>query len=249
MAQLSVAKARKTYPGAQEPALDDVDLTVEDGESYVILGPSGSGKSTLLRSIAGLENLDSGEVRLDGSPLAESSERLAMVFQDAALYPWLTVSQNIALSGRFSKNRDRLSDTTVDDLLGTLGLRHLKDAYPEQLSGGQAQRVAVGRALALTPDVLLLDEPLSALDPATREDLQGWLRDLMRRLSLTCITVTHDVDEATALADRVGFFDGPGGFSQEWSVNRDQASPEADPGALTASIRGYYRQARGDYSI
>lgn len=247
MAQLTVARARKTYPRATSPALEDVDLTVEPGESYVILGPSGSGKSTLLRSIAGLEDLDSGEVLLDGVPLDRSPERLAMVFQDPALYPWLSVSENIAIAGRFAKNRERLTDETVDGLLGTLGLRHLKDAYPDSLSGGQAQRVSVGRALALGPDVLLLDEPLSALDPATREDLQRWLRDLMERLELTAITVTHDVDEATALADRVGFFDGPRGFSREWAVDRHSTPTETDE--LSTTIRGYYRQARGDYSI
>jgi ABC-type nitrate/sulfonate/bicarbonate transport system ATPase subunit len=218
---LVVRDVHKTYPGAAGPALDGVDLTLHDGETLAVLGPSGSGKSTLLRAIAQLESLDSGTIEF-----GNADERLAVVFQDPGLFPWLPVRQNIALGGRYRRNRDRFEDSRVDDLLEILGLTALADAPVQELSGGQAQRVAVGRALAVRPDVLLLDEPFSALDPATRKDLQLWLRELTTELALTVFLVTHDVDEAITLGDRVGFFRGPGGFSRQWVPALDGTTAE-----------------------
>ncbi|GEO92088.1 MULTISPECIES: ABC transporter ATP-binding protein [Kocuria] len=218
---LRVRGVHKTYPGAAAPALDGVDLTLHPGETLAVLGPSGSGKSTLLRAIAGLEPLDRGTVEF-GDP----DERLAVVFQDPGLFPWLSVRANIALGGRYRRNRDRFDEAHVDELLGILGLAELARTPVQELSGGQAQRVSVGRALAVRPDVLLLDEPFSALDPATRQDLQQWLRGLVRELSLTVFLVTHDVEEALVLGDRIGFFGGPAGFTRQWVPARDGATAE-----------------------
>lgn len=211
---LTVSQATKTYSFAAGPTLDGVDLTLGKGEVLVVLGPSGSGKSTLLRAIAGLEPLDSGSIVFENP-----DERHSVVFQQAALFPWLTVRENIAAGGRYRRNADRFSAEHVDELIVILGLDDRANSYPEELSGGQAQRAAVGRALAIRPDILLLDEPFSALDPAIRAGLQQWLRELIDRLQLTALIVTHDVDEALVLGDRIGFFGGPTGFSREWSVN------------------------------
>lgn len=218
---LTVTRASKTYASAASPALDDVDLVLGKGEVLVILGPSGSGKSTLLRAIAGLEPLDSGSINFENP-----DERLAVVFQQPALLPWLTVRENIAVGGRYRRNADRFHHTNVDELLDILGLEEQAGSYPDELSGGQAQRTAVGRALAIRPDILLLDEPFSALDPAIRSGLQSWLRELIDRLKLTVLIVTHDVDEALTLGDRIGFFGGPNGFSREWSIQDDELARE-----------------------
>lgn len=229
---LTVRGLRKTYPGAVAPALDGVDLTVRNGETLAVLGPSGSGKSTLLRAIAGLEPLDGGTIEF-GNP----DERLAVVFQAPGLFPWLSVRQNIALGGRYRRNRDRFDESRVEELLGILGLTELAHTPVQELSGGQAQRVSVGRALAIRPDVLLLDEPFSALDPATRGDLQLWLRNLAAELELTVFLVTHDVEEALTLGDRIGFFAGPTGFTEQWIPARD--------GTTAAQILAHYRGTDG----
>lgn len=226
---LSIRGVSKTYPGADAPALDDVSMTLRKGEVLAVLGPSGSGKSTLLRAIAGLDTIDSGTVE-PGSP----EDRIAVVFQSAGLFPWLSVRENIALGGRYRANRERFDPAEVDRLLEVLGLQHLAGAAVTELSGGQAQRVAVGRTLAIQPDLLMLDEPFSALDPATRQDLQVWLRELATQLELTVFLVTHDVDEAMALGDRIGFFGGPAGFSREWAPARD--------GTTAAEIIAHYRR-------
>ncbi|MFI7579726.1 ATP-binding cassette domain-containing protein [Kocuria kalidii] len=218
---LTVRGLRKNYPGAAAPALDGVDLTLRNGETLAVLGPSGSGKSTLLRAIAGLEPLDGGTIEFENA-----DERFAVVFQDPGLFPWLSVRENIGLGGQYRRNRDRFEDARVDDLLEILGLAALAHTPVQELSGGQAQRVSVGRALAVRPDVLLLDEPFSALDPATRKDLQLWLRGLVTELDLTVFLVTHDVDEALTLGDRIGFFGGPRGFTQQWVPAQDGATAE-----------------------
>lgn len=228
-AALCVRGVRKTYPGAGRPALDGVDLTLHRGETLAVLGPSGSGKSTLLRAIAGLETLDEGTIEF-GDPDA----RLAVVFQSPALFPWLSVRRNVALGGRYRRNRDRFDEERVGELLEVLGLDQLAHTPVQELSGGQAQRVSVGRALAVRPDVLLLDEPFSALDPATREDLQQWLRQLTTDLGLTVFLVTHDVAEAMSLGDRIGFFAGPRGFRRQWVPSRDATTAEQ----ILATYRG-----------
>lgn len=228
MPALTITGATKTYPGAHHPVLDGVDLTLTGGEAYVILGATGSGKSTLLRAVAGLETLDTGTVNLHGA-------RLAMVFQQAALFPWLTVRENIALGTGYRANRETAGGTHLDTLLTRLGLSDLADRTTAELSGGQAQRVAIGRALAISPSLLLLDEPFSALDPATRAELQTWLRGLIETLGITVLMVSHDISEALTVGDRIGFFTAGDGFTREWSPAQE-AVTEAD-------ILSHYRAA------
>ncbi|MBS3940534.1 MAG: ATP-binding cassette domain-containing protein [Actinobacteria bacterium] len=182
------------------PAFSGLDLEVRRGEVHALLGPSGCGKSTLLRILAGLDHLSAGELTLprhsDGRPAA------GIVLQDAHLLPWLTVADNVALGLRYRANR-AVAAGRVDELLEVLGLAELADALPAELSGGQAQRVAIARTMLVAPPLLLLDEPFAALDPLTRRDLQDWLLRVRDLLDLTIVLVTHDVDEAIHLGDRV----------------------------------------------
>ncbi|ALR11834.1 nitrate ABC transporter ATP-binding protein [Mycobacteroides saopaulense] len=210
-----ITNASKHFGSAA--ALRDVDLQVASGEFVAVLGPSGSGKSTLLRVLAGLEELSTGTVvwaSESGRP------RTGVVFQDALLMPWLTVTENIVFAKRFAVHRNGFDDVYVDNLVRHFGLQRLSDRYPDQLSGGQAQRVAILRAVATRPRLLLLDEPFSALDPVTRADLQSWLQSLAVELAITVILVTHDVDEALALAHRVILLGDGGRIRQEWTLGR-----------------------------
>ncbi|BAX97710.1 putative sulfate ABC transporter, ATP-binding protein [Mycobacteroides stephanolepidis] len=206
-------------------AFREVDVHVASGEFLAVLGPSGSGKSTLLRVLAGLEDLSAGTIvwTSDG----ERRPRTGVVFQDALLMPWLTVAENIVFSKRFARHRSGFDDAYVQALVDHFGLRGLSDRYPDQLSGGQAQRVSLLCAVATRPKLLLLDEPFSALDPVTRADLQSWLRVLASELAVTVILVTHDIDEALALAHRVILLGDNGRIRQHWSLD-DRATGERD---------------------
>jgi iron(III) transport system ATP-binding protein len=187
-------------------AVDDVSLSVEDGEFVCFLGPSGCGKTTLLRVIAGLEIADRGEIRLGGRDLAPVPARLrnfGVVFQSYSLFPNMTVARNLAYGLECRKWPRERSRQRVEDMLKLVQLADQAHKYPAQLSGGQQQRVALARALAPEPAVLLLDEPLSALDAKVREELRGEIRDLQRQLGITTIMVTHDQDEAMEMADRI----------------------------------------------
>ena len=186
-------------------ALRDVTLSIEPGELVCFLGPSGCGKTTLLRIIAGLERQNAGAVRMAGrdvSALPPARRNYGIVFQSYALFPNLTVARNVAygLEGRAAR---AAIDGRVDELLALVGLGHHKHKYPAQLSGGEQQRVALARALAPRPTLLLLDEPLSALDARVRQSLRLEIRGLQRRLGVTTIMVTHDQEEALAMADRI----------------------------------------------
>lgn len=226
------------------PVFADVDLELRRDEIVVLLGPSGCGKSTLLRTLAGLEPLDRGRLELDpghapspvgdgvdgdgdtvppgvaNRPPSELHHEVAIAFQEPSLLPWLTVAENVALGLRFAANRKRLpeggSEATAA-VLDELGLADLADARPDQLSGGQAQRVNVARVVLTGRPILLLDEPFAALDPATRSDLQGWLVRLVRAHRLAALLVTHDVDEAIAVGDRIVLMAGlPGRVRRTW---------------------------------
>ncbi|MGL6250529.1 MAG: ABC transporter ATP-binding protein [Billgrantia desiderata] len=193
-----------------ETAVDGISLRVEKGELCALVGTSGCGKSTTLRMINRLIEHDGGEIHLDGQPVRAFDEvalrrRIGYVIQSTGLFPHWTVARNIGLVPRLlkwpkSKVRDR-----VEELMQLLGLpvAEFADKYPRQLSGGQAQRVGVARALAADPDILLMDEPFGALDPITRATLQDEMRELQARLHKTVVFVTHDMDEALALADRL----------------------------------------------
>jgi sulfate transport system ATP-binding protein len=190
-------------------ALDDVNLDVNEGELVALLGPSGCGKTTLLRILSGLEHADAGTVRLDGEDAAErpaGARGVGFVFQHYALFRHMTVASNIAfgLNVRRKHRPPRAEiQRRVRDLLALIKMEELGDRYPSQLSGGQRQRVALARALAVEPRVLLLDEPFGALDAKVRKDLRRWLRRLHDELHVTSIFVTHDVEEALEVSDRV----------------------------------------------
>ncbi|MFE3730600.1 ABC transporter ATP-binding protein [Nocardia sp. NPDC059154] len=201
--------------------LDNVSISIDRGEFLAVLGPSGSGKSTLLRILAGLEKLTAGTVSwsADGA-----RPRTGVVFQQSLLLPWLTVIENISVAGRFAAHRNEFDRRYPETLLRRFGLDGLADRYPSELSGGQAQRVAVLRAVATRPRLLLLDEPFSALDPATRIDLRQWLAELVAELAATVVLITHDVDEAIALSDRIVLLD-RGSMRREWRDVRTGDTP------------------------
>ena len=186
--------------------LKSIDLDVSRGEFLTLLGPSGSGKTTLLRIIAGFENASSGELRLgdvDLGQLTPSERQLGMVFQNYALFPHLTVAENVAYGLRVRKVREPERSRRVETMLEIVGLAHLRDRKPAQLSGGQQQRVALARALAYEPELLLMDEPLGALDRSLRLQMESEIKRVHRQIGTTVIYVTHDQEEALVLSDRV----------------------------------------------
>ncbi|AYE96989.1 nitrate ABC transporter ATP-binding protein [Mycobacterium paragordonae] len=216
---------------ADSHALNDINLTVDDGEFLAILGRSGSGKSTLLRVIAGLETLTAGTVEWSGAN-GVARPHTGVVFQQALLMPWLTAGENVTIAGRFAANKATFQPEYAQELLQRFDLQRVADRYPDQLSGGQAQRVAIIRAVATRPRLLLLDEPFSALDPAIRADLQSWLAVLAAELGVTVVLVTHDVDEALLLASRVVLLGPDGRIRREWQP------------AVTAAVRSGDDQLR-----
>ncbi|MFI9509747.1 ABC transporter ATP-binding protein [Nocardia sp. NPDC052566] len=210
--------------------LTNVSLRIEAGEFVALLGPSGCGKSTLLRMLAGLDRPSRGALSVDGAPVIGPDPHRALMFQDPTLFPWRTVAQNVALGpqarGTLAADRDRVARA-----LELVGLAEFHDAYPAQLSGGMAQRVALARALVNRPRLFLLDEPLGKLDALTRATLQTEIARLWQRDGFTAVLVTHDVDEALRLADRVVVFSPrPGKVLQDLRIDaprpRDHDHPE-----------------------
>ena len=183
-------------------ALNEINLTMESGEFISLVGPSGCGKSTILRLVAGLIQPTTGKLTVDGKTITEPSPERGMVFQKPTLFPWLTVWDNIAFSlrmqGRLKGNKDK-----VERMIKVIGLEKFRNDYPGQLSGGMAQRVALVRSLINEPDILLLDEPLGALDAFTRMNMQDEILRIWKETGMTAIMVTHDVDEAVYLSDKV----------------------------------------------
>lgn len=187
-------------------ASDNVNFGVEKGKLIGLLGPSGSGKTTILRMIAGLETPDSGDIIIDGvrvNDLAASKRGSGFVFQNYALFRYMTVYDNIAFGLRVQKADKKKIDERVRELIKLIGLEGLEKRYPSQLSGGQRQRVAFARALAPNPQLLLLDEPFAAIDAKVRKELRSWLREMIEKLGVTSIFVTHDQDEAIEVADEI----------------------------------------------
>ena len=187
-------------------ALDGFSLTIEPGEFIALLGPSGCGKTTVLRQLAGFEQLDSGRVLVDGQDLSNVSPQkrdMGMVFQSYSLFPNMNALNNVSFGLRMRRQRSALRLKKAAEVLEMVGLSDQAKKYPHQMSGGQQQRVALARALAIEPRVLLLDEPLSALDAKVRAELRDQIRSLQQRLAITTIFVTHDQEEALSMADRV----------------------------------------------
>jgi ABC-type nitrate/sulfonate/bicarbonate transport system ATPase subunit len=204
-AKLQVQQISKVYRGGgrEVVAIDGIDLAIGNREFATILGPSGCGKSTLLRIVAGLAKPSSGVVRLDGEPIGGPGRDRGMVFQSYTLFPWLTVGENIQFGLDLSGVGKARREETAREFIEKVGLRGFENAYPKALSGGMKQRVAIARALANNPDVLLLDEPFGALDAQTRALMQELLTQVWEELHKTILFVTHDVEEAIFLSDRV----------------------------------------------
>ena len=230
---IEIRKVSKTYElqGQKIHALSNADLAIRKGEFVCLIGASGCGKSTLLRIIAGFEAPSSGEALMWGKAIDGPDPTRGMVFQDYALFPWLSVRENIGF-GPKSRGRPRAEvRETADRFIEMVGLQKFADAYPHQLSGGMRQRVAIARVLANEAEIVLMDEPFGALDAMTRERLQDELLDIWERTKLTVVFVTHAIEEAIFLADRVVVMTpGPGRIESDNAMTlvrpRDVSSPD-----------------------
>ena len=254
MAELPILDVRgvgKIYElnGQKIEALRGADLVVKKGEFVCLIGPSGCGKSTLLRIVAGFEKPTTGQALMWDKPVTGPAPDRGMVFQDYGLFPWLTVRQNIAF-GPASRGLPKAEvRDTVERFVTMVGLTRFADAWPHQLSGGMKQRVGIARALANDAEMVLMDEPFGALDAMTRERLQDELLEIWQRTKLTVLFVTHSIEEAIFLADRVVVMEpGPGRIASEHRVDlprpRDVASPEFNEVRREMSARLHSHHAR-----
>src|SRR5712692_2156873 len=230
---LTVRGVTKRFPvgDGEIEALARIDLAIDSGELVCLIGASGCGKSTLLRIIAGFEEPTTGDVSSQGKPIAGPGSDRGMVFQDYALFPWMTVRQNVGFGPRQRQLPRREIEEIAGEFVKLVGLERFADRYPSQLSGGMKQRVAIARVLANDASILLMDEPFGALDALTREQLQGELQQIWVRTGVTVIFVTHSVEEAVLLADRVLVMSaGPGRIANDITIDlprpRDVSSPE-----------------------
>ena len=204
MGTISLQSVSKTYGGAREVvALDQVDFEVAEGEFVALLGPSGCGKSTLLNLVAGFEPLSEGKLLFDNQPIAKPGPDRGVVFQEASLLPWLNVWENVVFGPKVQKIARSDYEPRARDILRIVGLEQFHEALPVQLSGGMRQRVGIARALVMEPRALLMDEPFGALDAQTRLSMQALLLEVWQNLKTTVLFVTHDIDEAILLADRI----------------------------------------------
>lgn len=205
MAYIEFRGICKSYDGINQ-VLKNIDLTIEKGELVTLLGPSGCGKSTLLRSLAGLEDINSGQIILDGEDITDTPVQkrgIGMVFQQYSLFQNMNVEENIAFGLKIAKMDKAIIEQKVKAAIEMVDLSGKEKSYPSQLSGGQQQRVAIARAIVMEPKVLLLDEPLSAIDAKLRRELQEKIKKVQKELKITTIFVTHDQDEAMIMSDRI----------------------------------------------
>ncbi len=184
-------------------ALQNINLDVHRREFMCVLGQSGCGKSTLIRILAGLETPSEGQVLVDGKPVTGPGQDRGMVFQSYTLFPWLTVKENVMFGPRMAGKDRSTNEAEARQWLGLVGLEKFEDSYPHQLSGGMKQRAAIVRALANGPRILLMDEPFGALDPQTRQQMQAYLLQIWKNIDITIFFITHDLDEAIFLSDRI----------------------------------------------
>jgi NitT/TauT family transport system ATP-binding protein len=202
---ISITNLSKTFEGSERsmPALKDINLTLSRGEFVCLLGPSGCGKSTLLNTVAGFIQPSAGEIVVDGRPVREPGPERGVVFQEYAIFPWMTVARNIAFGLEIKGVSAVEIRERVDVLLDKLGLREFRDRFPKDLSGGMRQRVAIARLLAIDSPVMLMDEPFGALDALTRRTLQDELLRIWRESGKTILFVTHSIEESLYLANRI----------------------------------------------
>jgi ABC-type nitrate/sulfonate/bicarbonate transport system ATPase subunit len=231
---LRVVGASKTFPKPDDSqertqALDSVSISVRAGEFVSLVGPSGCGKSTLLRLIAGLDTCDAGDLMVGTEPITGPSAERGLVFQDPNLFPWLTVRRNVE-SGLVARGLLKQKRDEVEEYLRLVGLESFSDAFPHHLSGGMAQRAALARALINHPKILLLDEPLGALDAFTRMRMQDEMLRLWEARGTTMLLVTHDIDEAIYMSDRIVIMTArPGRIEQTLNVSMDRPRERNSP--------------------
>ncbi|WP_293936620.1 ABC transporter ATP-binding protein [Iodobacter sp.] len=204
-AQIKIAQVHKVFKtsGDDVVALRDINLDIPNGQFVCLLGPSGCGKSTLLNAVAGFSHPTSGSITVDGTPIKDTGPDRGMVFQEYALFPWMTVEQNIAFGLTIKKMPQDYIDSKVAELLETLKLVEFRHRFPKDLSGGMRQRVAIARILALDSPIMLMDEPFGALDALTRRSLQDELLKIWQEHKKTILFVTHSIEESIYLADRI----------------------------------------------
>jgi multiple sugar transport system ATP-binding protein len=259
VSEIRLERIHKIYKETR--AVDDVSLTIKQGEFMVLLGPSGCGKTTLLRSIAGLEEIDAGSVIIgdrDVTEMPPRNRKIAMVFQSYAVFPHMSVYENIAFGLRMQKLQKDVIDKRVKSSAGLLHIENLLERYPSQISGGQRQRIAVARAIAMESDVLLMDEPLSNLDALLRLEMRAELKRLLSEIGSTTVYVTHDQVEAMSMGDRIAvmrtgkilqlgkpldIYQRPvdrfvGGFIGNPPMNFVSAIVEGDSGSMIAAVEG-----------
>ena len=202
---LSVRKLKKAFGPAshQHVVFDDVSLDIHRREFVSIIGPSGCGKSTFIRMVAGLDEASGGEILLDGKPVTGPGPDRGMVFQGYTLFPWRTVKQNVMFGLEMQSRSSVAAEGTAREWLEMVGLSRFEDSYPHELSGGMKQRVAIARALANEPRILIMDEPFGALDALTRAKMQTYLLQIWKKVDITILFITHDLDEAAYLSDRI----------------------------------------------
>ncbi|MQA86054.1 MAG: ATP-binding cassette domain-containing protein [Streptosporangiales bacterium] len=247
---LTVSALGKTYGRDQNAhvALADIEFEVRRGEFVSVVGPSGCGKTTLLKCISGLLKPSSGRVELHGQPVLEPPTGMALVFQDynRSLYPWLTVEKNVALPLEARGLDSRTRRQRVHEALDAVGLEHTKRRRPYQLSGGMQQRVAIARALAYRPEILLMDEPFASIDAQTRAELEDLTLRTRDQFGITVLFVTHDIDEAVYLADRIVVLTPPPAGVKEivtCDLPRPRDQIQTKELAQFASLRGYVYRA------
>ena len=229
MATVTFDKATRVYPGTERPAVDALDLHIEDGEFLVLVGPSGCGKSTSLRMLAGLEDVDAGRILIgdrDVTDVQPKDRDIAMVFQNYALYPHMTVADNMGFALKIAGTPKAEIRTRVEEAAKILDLTQYLDRKPKALSGGQRQRVAMGRAIVRQPRVFLMDEPLSNLDAKLRVQTRTQIASLQRRLGVTTVYVTHDQTEALTMGDRIAVL--KDGLLQQVGTPRDMYDTPAN---------------------
>ncbi|OPY28466.1 MAG: Trehalose/maltose import ATP-binding protein MalK [Methanocella sp. PtaU1.Bin125] len=211
-------------------AIDDVSLEVRDNEFICLVGPSGCGKSTLLRMIAGLDTVSRGQILINGTPVVGSCPKVGFVFQEYTLFPWRTVQKNVEFGLELKKIPPQQRKETADKYIDMVGLSNFRDSYPHQLSGGMKQRTAIARTLAVGPEILLMDEPFGALDAQTRNILQVQLLEIWHKEKIKIIFVTHSVDEAVFLADKVAIMTArPGRIKEIVDVGIPRPRVRTDP--------------------
>lgn len=242
MGRLSIKNVSRIFSkkedGTGTEALRNVSFDVKDGEFICLLGPSGCGKTTLLRIIAGLEILTSGEITLNGTPITGPDPKRGMVFQQYSLFPWRTVIDNISFGLEMQGVKKTEARNQVEKYINLVGLEQFKNSYPYELSGGMQQRAAIARALANEPEVLLMDEPFGALDAQTRNILQDELLKIWEQRHVTVLFVTHSVDEAVFLSDRIVVMTSRPGRLRE-IVNVELPRPRCRTGTEANRLRDF----------